>query len=893
MRRLTLTLTLLAFGISLFLVANSQAMGYWEKQKEKKQKVGAAASAGKKDTEKPFAEVIKGFDKVPGLFDFYVNKKDLQVLMAVKPSQFGTKYMCGITRTAGDGTFQEGAVMRDEFLIELKQVGKKIQFLQTNARLRADTTAQLSKSLARSISQGLLGSTVVLSTPDSSGAILIDPSSILVTDVENIGYFLGSEGKTGFRFDKDNSNFGTVKSFPLNSEIDVVLHYHSDKPAGGITLTSPYSFFLTYHYSLSALPQGDFHPRAADDRIGFFQTIYQDYSDLATETPYVRYINHWNLEKQDPAAALSEPKEPIVFWLENTTPVEYRDALREGVLAWNKAFEAAGFKNAIVVKEMPDTADWDPADVRFNVIRWCIWPAQTYGAVGPSRVNPYTGQIYDADIMVVANTLRNIFAYADNFLEPVGNTSANEQSTQKISINDLPGGNFNWEKVCDYAEETSKSAAAGLAFLQARSSLEGKSDITQKYVKQYLHDMICHEVGHTLGLRHNFKASTVYTEVQLDDPAFVTKNGVVNTVMEYTPPNIAAAGKPQSDFFNTEVGPWDVWTIQYGYTPFDAANPPAEKAGLEKIASRVAEPLLAYGTDEDCFGNSSRAIDPYVTQGDLAADPLQFWQRRVDLSKELWSKIEKDYEKPGQNYRKLRTVFAYGWSSFSLSANNVARFIGGIQNFRDHVGDPNGRSPFLPVPAAKQREAMKFIIDNIWSADAFKFSPEFLNKLQNEKNSDFMGSAWTTLRIDYPLHDQALLVQRTPFNHIYNPITLARLVDIEMRYGKGQDVYTMTDVFQDVRRAVWSEVSAGKNVNSMRRNLQRAHLDILVDMVTNTQLPVPEDAKTLARVDLRTLKGAISNALTSGTLDTITRGHLEDSLARINAALSASINLKI
>jgi hypothetical protein len=168
-----------------------------------------------------------------------------------------------------------------------------------------------------------------------------------------------------------------------------------------------------------------------------------------------------------------------------------------------------------------------------------------------------------------------------------------------------------------------------------------------------------------------------------------------------------------------------------------------------------------------------------------------------------------------------------------------------------------------------------------------------LNKLQNEKMSDFTGSAWSVQRIDYPLHDQVLSIQRTPFNHIYNPITLGRLTDIGLRYDKGQDVYTMSDVFQDVRRAIWSEVTAGRNIDGMRRNLQRAHLGILVDLVTNTNLPVPEDAVTLARVDLRTLKGAIGTALSGSALDTITRGHLEDSLARINAALDARINLKI
>ncbi|TFH64540.1 MAG: DUF5117 domain-containing protein, partial [Candidatus Zixiibacteriota bacterium] len=445
MRRSILLLTLTAFCASLLFSSGSLGASYWQKSKEKKQKASAAVPPGKKDNEKPFNEVIKGFDKIPGLFDFYMNKKDLQVYMAIKPDQFGKEYLCNVTRTAGDGTFAEGGLQGDYFLFTLKQVGKRVQFIQTNVNLRADSSAELSKSLERSISRAIFGSTIVASTADTSGAILIDPSSILVSDVDNINYFVGSEGKTGFRFDRENSNFGAIKSFPQNSEIDVVLHYKSDKPNSGMTLASPYSLFMTYHYSLSTLPEGNYRPRLADDRIGMFQTIYQDYTNLDTETPYVRYVNRWNLEKKDSTAALSEPKEPVVYWLENTTPEEYRDDIREGVLSWNKAFEAAGFKNAIVVKQMPDTADWDPADVRFNVIRWIVWPTQRYGAIGPSRKDPYSGQIYDADVMIVANTIRNIFAYADNFIEPTSKANGTGRSPFEVKIEDLPAGNRNWE----------------------------------------------------------------------------------------------------------------------------------------------------------------------------------------------------------------------------------------------------------------------------------------------------------------------------------------------------------------------------------------------------------------------------------------------------------------
>lgn len=893
MRRFTMPLTPLALIGALLFASNTAAAGYWEKQADKKAKAAQSSSQKKdKDTEKPFAEVIKNFDKVPGLFDFYINKKDSQVFMAIKPGQLNKTLLCNLTLSAADGNFFDAASMMGSFPFQLRQVGKRIQFVQINLRLRADTTAAISRAKERSISNAIFGSTSVASLPDTNAAFLIDPSAIMVTDVGNVGYFVGSEGKTGYRFDKDNSNFGTIKSFPQNSEIDVVLHYKTDKPSSGAAVAYPYSMLLTFHYSLSTLPETDYRPRLADDRVGYFTTIFQDYTKLDNEETYVRYINRWNLEKKDPTAALSEPKEPIVFWIENTTPVEYRDALCEGVLFWNSAFEKAGFKDAVVCKQMPDTADWDPADVRFNTIRWFTSPGAGYAA-GPSRANPFTGQIYDADIRVSADFIRYMFEYADKFIEPL----SMGDPEKKWLVNDQPGNpdgsRFNWEMSENCGALLSQSAAEGIALLNAYDPFAGKPELTKKYVHQYIVELISHEVGHTLGLRHNFKSSAIYTLAQLGDSAFTGKNGLTGSIMDYTPANLALENIDKLDFYMNIPGPYDNWAIEYGYRPIDARDTQGEKEKLNEIASRSSETLLAYGTDEDCFGNGPRAIDPYTTQFDFSSDPLEYWQMRVALSKKFWSKFEAEFEKPGQNYKRLRAAFAFGWSGFSSGGLNVSRFIGGIRHNRDHVGNSAGRLPFEPISAEKQREAMKFLVDNVWSADAFQFSPQMLNKLQPERMDDFNGTVWQMPRIDYPFHEIVLRVQTGPLNQIYAPTTLARLGDIEVHYGKDQKFYTMTDVFQDVRKAIWSEVSAGKNISSIRRNLQRTHLSILVDLVTDTKLPVPKDAVTLARVDLRSLKSAISADLGSGNLNTITRGHLEDSLARVTAALDASINLKM
>lgn len=892
MRRWMTLLAVMAFTVATVLSTSTAEARYWHDKAGKSQAKKGDAGEAKKPKLKPFGEVSKGFTKIPGLFDFYFDKDENKALMAVKKDQLGKMYLCNMTRTAGDGDFFDAGAQTGYFPFELKRVGDQLQFLVANLEVRADSAAPMSRALDRSISYSIYGSTKVLSNPDTAGAFLIDPADIFIQDVPNVGYFLGQQARTGHRFDKTNSYFGGIKSFPQNTEVPVNLHYSTNQPVGGAVAASPYSMMLTYHYSLSTIPETpDFRPRVADERAGYFLTMYMDYSALDDPTGMVRYCNRWNLKKKDPNAAVSDPVEPIVFWIENTTPTEYRPAVKAGIEFWQKAFEKAGFSNAIIAKEMPDTADWDPADVRFSTVRWFVSPGAGY-AVGPSRANPFTGQIYDADVRISADFVRGMFTYADRFLNPLA-YGLPENDDKPFNAGDEVWQRYHDAHLCDYGPKSAVVAAEGMAHLQMRNTLDDKNELTKKYVNEYIQELVAHEVGHCLGLRHNFKASTCFTRAQQTDKNFVAQNGVVSTVMEYAPPNLVPDGVPQPDFYTIVPGPYDLYVIEYGYKDFSNLTAEQEKLELEKMASKAGgDPKLAYGTDEDCFGNSPLAIDPYATQFDLGADPIAYWKMRIDLSKELWSKVEREFEKPGASYAKMRSVFGMGWSAFSGSAN-VVRFVGGIENVRTRVGDPGNRLPLNPIPAAKQREALQYIVDEVWSAKHFNFSPQLLAKLQAERLPDLAGSIYNMTRLDYPVNNMARNVMTAPLNYIYNPITLSRISDIERLYGQGQDVYKMPEIFQDVRRAIWSEAINNRNANAFRRNLQRAHLQRLADIVTDRTMGFPEDAVTLARVDLRALRGALQTAVGGGNLDTITRGHYEESLAVINAALEASLDLKL
>ena len=270
----------------------------------------------------------------------------------------------------------------------------------------------------------------------------------------------------------------------------------------------------SYHFSLSTLPDSGFTPRLSDDRVGYFTTIYQDYTDAMRETPYVRFINRWNLKKKNPHQILSEPVEPIVFWLENTIPHEYRQAVTDGILAWNIAFEKIGFKNAIIAKQMPDDADWNPGDVRYNTIRWIIQPGGGY-AVGPSRANPFTGEIYDADIRISADFVRAFYNEYNEFVNPVTTTPDPLLIWQEED-------SINYSTHCNYGRALNEKMILSWHSLNTLNAINNNKTSLEEYVYNGLVDLVLHEVGHTLGLRHNFKASSIFSVDELSNSLLYT-----------------------------------------------------------------------------------------------------------------------------------------------------------------------------------------------------------------------------------------------------------------------------------------------------------------------------------------------------------------------------------
>jgi hypothetical protein len=837
----------------------------------------ADSTSGKEKEKKTFDEVVEDFERIEGLFTFYRKDDEGKVYVEVKPHQFGKTYLCGITRESGDGFYFDSAAMTPNFMTYgfpfiLKRVGPKVQFLHKNVYIRADKGTPISRAVERGITNSLLSAAKIIESKPhpTRNSILVDASELFVQDITMVSASLSGR-KIKYEFDSKNSHFGELKSFLGNSEIDAVLYYKSGDPKPAYTLPDPRSFQHVYHYSLTNLPKSGYKPRPADDRVGHFSTIFMDYSSESTDTRYTRVINRWHLEKEKPSAKVSKPVKPITFWIENTVPKEFRKTIKRGILIWNDAFERIGFKDAIVVKNQPDDPSWDPADARYTTVRWFINPRAIY-AQGPSRANPATGEIFNASVRVNADFPLAMLLRYERFAEPVALSSTSQDNIASDR--------------CDYAAGAIEQAAFGLNLLSSRGMMKIGSKEAKDLVDAYLGWVITHEVGHTLGLRHNFKASTLQSAEKLQDKAFTEERGLVASVMDYIPINIAPEGVKQGHYIPTGLGPYDYWAIDYAYRPLESTDPEKQKKELESIASKAADPRVAYGTDEDSRSAPS-GIDPTSNRWDLGNDPIQFFKNRVALSKELWSKIEEFFEEKGERYPRMRSVFAQGLREYSRSAQTLTKYVGGIYMRRDHIGDPGERLPFEPVPAAKQREAFEFLREQVFGQDAFSFSPSLLKKLAPERLLGFSGAVFNLRRLDYPLHDKVFAIQKGPLNTLYHPLLLNRLLDLEL--WETEHPFTIPELFNGIRTSIWSELVSGDNINSFRRNLQRAHLDKVITLVVKPAKSVPADASALARADLTHLKAAISRVSSGGDLDRSTRAHLAEATARIEAALVAGI----
>ena len=831
---------------------------------------------------KPFKEVIKDAKEIPGLFNLY--EKDDKVWIEIKPEQLNWPFLFTANLSHGIGEqLLYGGLMGYNGIIGSHSVGtfriagNQMQLISKNLQYSAKPGSREARAVEQGFSDSLVASAAVASLPHPERkSVLVEVNALLLTDIGSGNAMLESAFRQPYAFDARNSNIVKARSVAEETNVNVRAHYALARlvlppvvpgptPATPLprTLQDVRSLFLGWQYNFARLSETLMAPRKADPRVGFFSTSHWDFTGDSARIPVTQYVTRWRLEKQDPAAAMSEPKKPIVFWLDRSIPDKYRPAITEGILEWNKAFERIGFKNAVQVQIQPDDADWESLDSRRASVTWMTTARPAFGAIGPSQWDPRTGEILDADIGVDVVRLRN----RRNFrVEEIGTTAAH-----------LAGDHENG--FCSIAEHAAQEGGFAMDLLEARGDLDPDSPEADAFVLEDLKDTMMHEVGHTLGLQHNFRASTIYTAEQLADPEFTRKNGVAGSVMEYNAINIAEQGKPQGAYAMRTLGPYDYWAIEYAYKPLD---PKDEATELKKILARNSEPALAFANDRD----SAEGIDPDVSVSDLGSDPLKFNEQRMKMVRELWERWQNKPLKDGESYAILRRTMARGLAQIGAASARVAKYVGGVTVLRDSAG--SSRAPLNPISADKQRAALKLVEKGLFSADSFKFKPEFMRRLTVDylDRADATGIGLTSANTDFSLGTEVLTIQRNVLNQLLSDAVATRILDSADKLDNPATAFKLSELYTNLSNAIWSELKAGADIGPLRRNLQREHSKRLVNVLLRPAVTTPADARSLQRMNAIALRQQITVAMAK-PMSVEAKAHLSESLDSLNEALKA------
>ena len=871
---------------------------------------GPKPDTGKKDVPwKPFAEVTKDASVFRGLFTVYQKREN--AYLALKPDQLDHDFLMVTELSQGIGEFglDGGSDLRSD-MIRFHRSGDHVELWVVNPYVTAAPNTPMARTVAYSFGHSVAQSFPIASLRDTTNEILIDLVPFVVSDWADLGSFFQFVAQLtpgpGMppTFDRERSSFTSVHMFPTNAEAEARLTFRTNKWLG-LDMVPDYRFIpVGVHYSILELPATPMRPRYADDRVGYFISAMKNFSRDTSENFFVRYVNRWRLEKKDPAASVSDPVKPITYYLDRTIPLEWRPFVRDGILEWNRAFEEAGIRNAIQVLDAPDDTLWSAEDARYSTVRWMANNHFTY-AIGPSDVDPRTGEILNADILIAASWIQ---AWQGDYREYSGpQAMIREAFAEDSLLRADPSGRL--RRLCSYGSAFAREGTLLRATLAASGVISAGAPLPREYIGQALKELVMHEVGHTLGLRHNFRGTAAIPMGKLFDKTYTGTHGTSASVMDYNPPAIALDRSKQGDYFSRTIGTYDRWAIKYGYAAVAGGSgstgskgsggsvggdtPDAERDGLQAIANLAADSDHVYGSDEDA-GFAGWGLDPNVTRYDQTSDPLAWARDRVVLVNRLFDSLETRLVAPGQGYPKLRRAFQDLLFERWYATLVTTKYLAGSYTSRDHRGDPHARPAFIGVTAERQRDALTFITQEGLGENVYRFNPELLNKLAPERWYHWDMNPFNENRIDFPLHDWALSFQGTIVRILTDPQVLSRIRDTELRAENHDAAITIPDVFAALTSAIWAETGTGtrrgRNTTSIRRDLQRLYLTRMLRMVVTPDTGTPEDARTVARETLTDLSARLGQAMApANELDSYTRAHFADSRARIQQALNAQV----
>lgn len=886
---------------------------------------GAAPAVPAAPAERPafpdLASVTKDMQAVPGLITLYRYRaddpsKDHTRLLAQIPRQLLRQDLLLATSISRG---QQAGHMSVEYLIRFEILGKQVVINTPDPRYVQSPNQPVNDVINRTYTDGFLAALPIVAM---AGA---DPVVDLGSALLSTGLAFPDGGVAG-GLRRELCQYTKLKSFPDNTLIEVEMALGAFGGPGQR---------IGVAYALRSLPPlGSYRPRIADERVGYFTTVRQDWAMKYSEREnIIRYVNRWDLKKKDPSLELSPPEKPIVFIIEKTVPLQWRKYVAEGIREWNKAYEKLGIVEAIVVQQQTDDNEFahiDPEDARYNFFRWIV--SGRAFAMGPSRADPRTGQILDADIIFDDSMVRSWYEDAETFAPRMLAATMGPDTLRFLLDNPtfMPAGynvddiqealnELNADSFCNapshrekeawaWNQRVRRSAGCGyavglrhelsLANLAAAAAAPGKK-VPDRLMGEMIRHTVTHEIGHTLGLRHNFKASSW---LKLDDVKRLRDTSDEPTsasIMDYNGLLLFTGDDVDKlRHLNSPcTGPYDHWAIEYGYR---TAGPQDgdEKAMLAKIASRNTERELAFATDEDTVGIASP--DPMVNRWDMGEDPIAWARMRSQMSDALLKNVRKWAVSNDEPRHYLRAIVGTLMSEKARNMGYVSRLVGGQMFNRNRGGDPNAKPMLVPVEAKRQREAIDMLASTLFRDDYFAVDPDLLNDLGPSRWWDWTSNPAT--RLDFPLHQVIMSYQASSLMYLCSPQVLQRVYDAEMK-GTVEDRFTAAQLITKVRDAIWTGLNVPDNatfsdakplLTSIRRNLQRQHLQYLLAIAdSESSSLVSPDIQSMTRFALRELaeqiNGALTKARTEGgsRLDFATRAHLTECKAQIDRVLNA------
>jgi hypothetical protein len=846
----------------------------------------------------PFDQVIKGAQHQSGLLHIW--RKGDKTWIELRPGLLGKPLFISPKLSTGIGEAGVfGGLMQSRFAqvgrpqwVEFRRVNQQVQLLAVNSAFEADAQSPQALAVKAAFSPSLLASVPLASAPHpQTGGVLIDASALLMGDWLGLAAHLQRSYRQSYALDPRNSVLQTARTQDNLSVFEVVQHYATGTisgpggnppgtPSASVPLNQPdpRSLFITLHLSFTPLPAQPMPRRAADPRVGYFTSTVTDFTQDLTRTPRLRFINRWRLEKKQPELALSEPVQAIVFWLDPSIPKAYRETVTQGVLAWNKAFEAIGFKGAIEVRTPPTDKPFDTLETGHSSIRWMTNSQPGFGAIGPSHVDPRSGEILDAHIALESLSSRAIRTARSQILQGASTPSSTTGTPTTPGLSDH----------CEHAAEAFEQLNLGLSWLEAQEAFSGQgldpdAPEVQAFVLAYIKDTTMHEVGHALGLRHNFRASHWRSPTELQDLALTTAQGNSASVMDYSAINLPAPGQAGGAPFQTTLGPYDFWAVAYGYTPLPT-DPTSAKETLQGIAAKAGLPdqadALAFGTDEDA------GQDPEVLPFDLGRDPVAFARTRIAIVRDLFTREAKRPVGPLADPSLPRRTVMYGLRDLARTSQILLKQVGGLVARR--AAAYQGTDALRPLPAGTQRAALDELLRTFVNPEALSMPATLQRRLApdyQERADIGDGNFGGT---DFSWADQLLALQRPVLDLLVSDGLAERLQDNadKTRDNEAQPL-TVKELNKRLFDTIWDTPLTQDALAPAWRSLQREHVNRVAVAVVRSASG-RADVRALMRQQAQRLLSHLRDHKFGGP-DSTAEAHRQDCIQTLSAALQASV----